>query len=154
MVNFTWKYLHSLFCFCFGENHHSLFDCMHMIVEVQRATHQHSIMSLYSSRGHPGGGGSRTPLSTILIVCSNYQAGYLVIPLIYMYLHIRESFKWFVSQTPYLVHDTTKAPHITGCRVLLVIERLYSNISKEHWSVSVLTSGAVHLTGILPPWDT
>ncbi len=99
------------------------FACM--IVEVQRSTHQHSIMSLYSSRGHPGGGGNRTPLSTILIVCSNYQAGYLVIPLIYMYLHIRESFKWFVPQTPYLVHDTTKAPHITGCRVFTVIERLH-----------------------------
>ena len=32
----------------------------------------------------------------------------------YTHLLVRESFKWFVPQTPYLVHDTTKAPHIAG----------------------------------------
>ena len=28
--------------------------------------------------------------------------------------------KWFVSKTPYLIHNTTKAPHITSSGVLLV----------------------------------
>ena len=39
-------------------------------------------------------------------------------------LRIAISFKWFVSETPYLIHDTTKAPHITGSGVLLVVEGL------------------------------
>ena len=34
-------------------------------------------------------------------------------------------FKWFVSETPYLIHDTAKAPHVTGSGVLLVVECLY-----------------------------
>ena len=33
-------------------------------------------------------------------------------------------FKRFVSETPYLIHDTAKAPHITGSGVLLVVEGL------------------------------
>ena len=33
-------------------------------------------------------------------------------------------FKWFVSQTPYLIHEHTKAPHITGRGVLLVVKCL------------------------------
>ena len=33
-------------------------------------------------------------------------------------------FKWFVSQTPYLVHESPIAPHITGSGVLLEIESL------------------------------
>ena len=32
--------------------------------------------------------------------------------------------KWFVSETPYLIHDTAVAPHITGSGVLLVVEGL------------------------------
>ena len=32
--------------------------------------------------------------------------------------------KRFVSETPYLIHDTTKAPHITGSGVLLVMDGL------------------------------
>ena len=32
--------------------------------------------------------------------------------------------KWFVSQTPYLIHEYTKAPNITGCGVLLVVKCL------------------------------
>ena len=36
-------------------------------------------------------------------------------------------FKWFVSETPYLIHDTTKAPHITGSGVLFVEDGLYKN---------------------------
>ena len=42
-------------------------------------------------------------------------------------LHVRALFKWFMSKTPYLVHDTAKAPHITGSGVLLVVEGLYEN---------------------------
>ena len=33
-------------------------------------------------------------------------------------------FKWFVSQAPYLIHEHTKAPHITGRGVLLVVKCL------------------------------
>jgi len=40
-------------------------------------------------------------------------------------LHIGVLFKWFVSETPYLIHEAPKAPHITGCGVLLVVEGLY-----------------------------
>ena len=32
----------------------------------------------------------------------------------------------FVPETPYLIHYTTKAPHITGCGVLLVMESLFT----------------------------
>ena len=38
---------------------------------------------------------------------------------------IRASLKWLVSKTPYLIHRTTKAPHITGCGILLVMESLF-----------------------------
>ena len=34
-------------------------------------------------------------------------------------------FKWGVSETPYLIHEAPKAPHITGCGVLLVVEGLW-----------------------------
>ena len=35
-------------------------------------------------------------------------------------LLIGNTFKWFVSQTPYLIHKYSKAPHIAGSGVLLV----------------------------------
>ena len=47
-------------------------------------------------------------------------------------------FKWFVSQTPYLIHECTKAPHITGCGVLLVdfyVE--FNTLSATHVGLSV-----------------
>ena len=40
-------------------------------------------------------------------------------------LHVGAGFEWFVSETPYLIHDTTKAPHITGSGVFLIVEGLY-----------------------------
>ena len=40
------------------------------------------------------------------------------------YILIRVSFKRFVSETPYFIHETPKTPHITGCRVLLIVESL------------------------------
>ena len=71
--------------------------------------------------------------------------------------------EWFVSETPYLIHDTTKAPHITGSGVLLVVNSLLIlvNMHESYCMVwfsmrtveSVYTSGAVHLTGIFPPCD-
>ena len=66
-------------------------------------------------------------------------------------------FKWDMSETPYLIHDTTKAPHITGSRVLLVVYCLFQHdlcafmISKELYIEKLLTSGAVHLMGTFPP---
>ena len=65
-------------------------------------------------------------------------------------------FKWFVSETPYFIHEDTKAPHITGCGVLLEMDCLQTNINtlEQCYLLCVYTSGAVHLTGILPPCDT
>ena len=40
------------------------------------------------------------------------------------YFWISMIFKWLVSKTPYLIHDTTKAPHVTGSGVLLVVDGL------------------------------
>ena len=36
------------------------------------------------------------------------------------YLLVSYSFKWLVSKTPYLIQQTTIAPHITGSRVFLI----------------------------------
>ena len=41
-----------------------------------------------------------------------------------LYLIVTAVLIWFVSQTPYLIHDNTEAPHITGCGVLLKLESL------------------------------
>ena len=40
--------------------------------------------------------------------------------------------KWFVSETPYLIHDTTKAPHITGSGVLLVVDGQMRGTHTKH----------------------
>jgi hypothetical protein len=32
--------------------------------------------------------------------------------------------KWSMPQTPYLIHDTAKAPHITGSGVLIIVDSL------------------------------
>ena len=40
------------------------------------------------------------------------------------YLIISDVFKWFVSHTPYLVHESSITPHITSSGVLLVVESL------------------------------
>ena len=48
----------------------------------------------------------------------------ILVHLYVRYLMVSLVFKWFVSQTPYLKHESTKAPHITGCGVLLVVEGL------------------------------
>ena len=42
-----------------------------------------------------------------------------------LYLRIIAAFKWLVSKTPNLIHDTPKAPHITGSGVLLVVYSLF-----------------------------
>ena len=46
--------------------------------------------------------------------------------------------KWFVSQTPYLVHESTIAPHITGSRVLLEIESLCWHKDREKFVLLML----------------
>ena len=43
-------------------------------------------------------------------------------------VNVRDVFKWFVSKTPYLVYDTTKAPHITGSGIFPVMMCLESDI--------------------------
>ena len=40
--------------------------------------------------------------------------------------------KWSVSETPYLIHDTTKAPHITGSGVLLVVDGQMRGTHTKH----------------------
>ena len=70
------------------------------------------------------------------------------------YFWISKIFKRFVSETPYLIHDTTKAPHITGSGVLLVVNSLlrnYYEIYRKTQFTEVPTSGAVHFTGTFPP---
>ena len=76
--------------------------------------------------------------------------------ILYLHLIIGLVFKRFMSQTPYLVHESTKTPHITSSRVLLVEESLKcEELNRLSWkSGCILTSGAVHLTGILPPRET
>ena len=66
---------------------------------------------------------------------------------------IHFALKWFVSQTPYLIHEHTKAPHITSCRVLLVVKCLMGQTMKASHITCYYTntSGAVHLTGTIPP---
>ena len=36
-------------------------------------------------------------------------------------------FKWFVSETPYLIHDTTIAPYITGSGVFSIVKCLFES---------------------------
>jgi hypothetical protein len=45
------------------------------------------------------------------------------------------SLKRFVSETPYLVHHTTKAPHITSCGVLLVVKSLFKVITRYNYAI-------------------
>ena len=40
------------------------------------------------------------------------------------HLGVGVSLKWLVSETPYLVHEAAKAPHVTGCGILLVVQGL------------------------------
>ena len=72
-----------------------------------------------------------------------------------------------MSETPYLIHEAAKAPHITGCGVLLKVQGLLVDSDGNYFSfpshkreisseVGImfekgLTSGAVHFTGIFPP---
>ena len=55
----------------------------------------------------------------------------LILILCYSYINIGEFLKWFVSETPYLIHDTTKAPHITGTGVVLVVYGLKQKFRKR-----------------------
>ena len=43
-----------------------------------------------------------------------------------MYLLVGVALEWLVSETPYLVHEAAKAPHITGCGVLPVFKGLHA----------------------------
>ena len=62
--------------------------------------------------------------------------------------------KRLAPQRPDLIHHTAKAPHITGCGIGLVMESLLWEWDITHEEVGgAQTSGAVHLTGIFPPFD-
>ena len=54
-----------------------------------------------------------------------YQCGLAQGHTIQHYLWICVPFKWFVSQTPYLVNHSSIAPHITGIGVPLEMQTLY-----------------------------
>ena len=90
--------------------------------------YQQLIMRRYISFGQPGGGASRCPLSTTLIACNSIRIMMVYVlhclPQCFVYLNVCVSLKRFVSETPYFVHETPKTPHITGCRVLLIVESL------------------------------
>ena len=47
------------------------------------------------------------------------------------HLIISVPFIWLVSKTPYLIHDHSKAPHITGCGVLLKVQSLQTVTTTE-----------------------
>ena len=137
--------------------------------------YQHSIMILYTSFGAPGGGGRRQPSLTLLIAyiyACRYYTRYNIIIFFYSYINIGQLLKWFMAEAPYLIHDTTKAPHITGSRVFLVVYGLQSGIQNSFENqlqkrfifveriimfiilLVLYTSGAVHFTGTFPPWET
>ena len=66
-----------------------------------------------------------------------------------------------MSETPDLIHSASKAPHITSSGVLFVVNGLGNNnyyvlimgMLGIH-SAFISTSGAVHLTGTIPPRET
>ena len=45
----------------------------------------------------------------IVALCKKY--------ILVSYILVGVAFKWLVSETPYLVHEAAKAPHVTGCGV-------------------------------------
>ena len=45
------------------------------------------------------------------------------------HLRVAIAFKWLVSKTPYLIHQTPKSPHITGCGVLLIVQSLRTQMA-------------------------
>ena len=72
------------------------------------------------------------------------------------YLAVCIILEWLPSHTPYLIHDNTITPHVTSSGVLLVVKSL-SQLLHGLSDVGLLqlhTSGAVHLTGIIPPCET
>ena len=132
-------------------------------------THQHWIMSSYMDLGQPGGGGRRYPLSTRFTACKTTRTihnklGYSCnppspIPRPYAgetvlgkeaktNLDVSVSLKWFVSQTPYLVHQNTIAPHITGSGVLPIQQGLH--VSMEGAILSVIQYQLRRATRISP----
>ena len=78
--------------------------------------------------------------------------------IILLYMSIIVAFKRLVTETPYLIHSASKAPHITGSGVLLVVNSLgniiYFMCMISVHSAFISTSGAVHLTGTIPPRET
>ena len=72
-----------------------------------------------------------------------------------LYPNVLVIFKWLVSNTPYLIHEGSIAPHITSSGVLLVVECLQKRNQVAYDNKLVYnTSGAAHLTGIIPPCET
>ena len=51
-----------------------------------------------------------------------------------LYLEVGVVLKRLVPKTPYLVHDYSKTPHITGCGVFVVVESL----ERKHKSAAVV----------------
>jgi len=125
-------------------------------------------MSSYMDLGQPGGGGRRYPLSTHFIACKtrtiHNKLGYSYnppspIPRPFAgetvlgkeaktNLVVSVSLKWFVSQTPYLIHQNTIAPHITGSGVLPIQQSL--QVSMEGAILSVIQYQLRRATRISP----
>ena len=67
---------------------------------------------------------------------------------VYIYLLICVVFKWFMPQTPYLIQYYTKTPHITSTGITFEMQSLQQD--QYHFiGDCVITSGAVHLIGII-----
>lgn len=56
------------------------------------------------------------------------------------YLLVGVSFKWLVSKTPYLIHNYSKAPHITCSGVFLIVESLQWYTINDTMGYTVLSS--------------
>ncbi len=113
-------------------------------------THQQSIMILYTVLGQPGGGGCRFPATTCFIAyrMQRKRGSWLAyfkncfsidIPYIYIYTC------WLViSRKGFSPSDhISKSTH----------PKLQTSLATEYLRYS-RASGAVHFTGIFPPWDT
>ena len=66
------------------------------------------------------------------------------------YVCVGVRLKGFVSETPYLIHEAAKAPHVTGCGVLLKMEGLFNILKSPVNYNNYISSGPPHGGPSLP----
>ena len=79
------------------------------------------------------------------------------ISMIEAYLCVGEIREWFLSKTPYLIHHHPIAPHITGCRIFVEVNRLHARKEKGRGLFLCSNYGSIliinHLRGSPFDWD-